>query len=218
MPSVFNYPMYYTIKDVFGSKMDMRAIPDRLIQCRSNFADTRLLGVFIDNHDNPRFLSQQPDIVLLHNALTFALMTDGIPFIYYGTEQLFKGSDDPRNREPLWTSKFNENTETYALISQLNQLRRMQGPEFFNSLHTPLVTSSNIHVFLKGNLIVIVSNIGTSANLTQKVYLGNIKAIMFEAKILKHAFLPETVAIDSENTATIRIHNGQPLIYYLESY
>ena len=68
MPSVFNYPMYYTIRgilyspfstitDVFNTQMDMRAIPERLDQNRKAFKDTTLLGVFIDNHDNPRFLN-----------------------------------------------------------------------------------------------------------------------------------------------------------------
>jgi alpha-amylase len=57
LPSLFNYPMYYTINDVFLSKKDMRQIGWRLSECRQHFRDTSVLGVFLDNHDNPRFLS-----------------------------------------------------------------------------------------------------------------------------------------------------------------
>jgi len=50
------------------------------------FADMDALGVFIDNHDNPRFLSITPSQALFKSSLTFALFAQGIPIIYYGSE------------------------------------------------------------------------------------------------------------------------------------
>jgi alpha-amylase len=82
----------------------------------------------------------------LKNALTFATFTDGIPFIYYGTEQGFRGGDDPGNREPLWPSQFNQNTEIYRFLGQINRIRSQVDSSFFNHLHTSLYTSSNVHV------------------------------------------------------------------------
>jgi len=50
------------------------------------FHDMDALGVFIDNHDNPRFLSMTYSIPLFKSALTFALFAQGIPIVYYGSE------------------------------------------------------------------------------------------------------------------------------------
>ena len=56
---------------------------------RNQFPDVRLLGTFIDNHDNARFLNGQGDKNLYQNALTYVVMAQGIPIIYYGSEQAF---------------------------------------------------------------------------------------------------------------------------------
>ena len=50
---------------------------------------------FIDNHDVTRFLFDKPSLPALHNALAFLFTEDGIPCIYYGTEQEFSGGNDP---------------------------------------------------------------------------------------------------------------------------
>ena len=68
-----------------------------------NFSDKDALGVFVDNHDNARFLNRYPNNVTgLMRAQTYAMTTSGIPITYYGTEQFFSGADDPENRESLW--------------------------------------------------------------------------------------------------------------------
>jgi len=79
---------------------------------------------FIDNHDVQRFLYDQPSIERLHNALMLLFTQDGIPCIYYGTEQQFDGGNDPGNREPLWDSGFDRQNPTYRFISQLAAMRR----------------------------------------------------------------------------------------------
>ena len=50
---------------------------------------------FMDNHDVTRFLFDKPSPAALQNALAFLLTEDGIPCIYYGTEQEFDGGNDP---------------------------------------------------------------------------------------------------------------------------
>jgi alpha-amylase len=83
---VFNYPMYFTIKDVFGSGQSMYNIKNRFIEEQSKFKDIDALGIFVDNHDNARFLNQHSDQRMFKNALLFALTARGIPFYYYGSE------------------------------------------------------------------------------------------------------------------------------------
>ncbi len=69
---------------------------------------------FMDNHDVTRFLFDKPSTAALQNALAFLLTEDGIPCIYYGTEQEFNGGNDPTNRERLWDSGFRTDGGTFA--------------------------------------------------------------------------------------------------------
>ncbi|MGI6393124.1 MAG: alpha-amylase family glycosyl hydrolase [bacterium] len=83
---------------------------------------------FMDNHDLPRFLYECPDESSLRNALTLMLTMDGIPCIYYGTEQNFNGGNDPANREPLWSSGYDMKNDTFKHISAINKIRAKHAP------------------------------------------------------------------------------------------
>ena len=64
---------------------------------------TEALVNFIDNHDVGRFLfSSNGDKAGLRTALVLNLTAQGVPCLYYGTEQEFSGGNDPANREVLW--------------------------------------------------------------------------------------------------------------------
>jgi len=101
---MFNYPMYYIIKDIWAYGKSMYGIRDRFNVEASFFNDIDALGIFVDNHDNARFLNANGDRMKFKNALVFALTARGIPFYYYGSEQYYAGGNDPNNREPLWTN------------------------------------------------------------------------------------------------------------------
>ena len=79
---------------------------------------------FIDNHDVPRFLYQYPDKTRFRNALAFLMTTDGIPCLYYGTEQDFAGGPDPSNREDMWDSGFSTSGATFKWIQKLIKIRK----------------------------------------------------------------------------------------------
>ena len=83
-----------------------------------------LLVNFIDNHDIPRFLYDKDSIPALKSALTYLLTQDGIPCLYYGTEQGFSGGNDPANREPLWESGFETGGDLFQHVAALTALRR----------------------------------------------------------------------------------------------
>ena len=83
---------------------------------------------FMDNHDVPRFLFDKPDVNALHNALAYLLTEDGIPCIYYGTEQEFNGGNDPQNRERLWDTGFDTGSSTFQWIQKLIKIRKAYSP------------------------------------------------------------------------------------------
>lgn len=66
------------------------------------------MGNFVDNHDNARTMSWGGDwgTKVKHYKTTqvMALTSIGIPIVYYGSEQLFAGGNDPNNREILWNN------------------------------------------------------------------------------------------------------------------
>ena len=73
----------------------------------------------------PRFLfASNGDVVALRNALSLLLTEDGIPCIFYGTEQEFHGGNDPGNREVLWTTGFPTGGQTYQHIAKLARVRK----------------------------------------------------------------------------------------------
>ncbi len=94
-------------------------------------APNQLSVNFLDNHDLPRFLFEQPDPSVLRSALAYLFTWDGIPCIYYGTEQLFDGGVDPKNREDMFLGNpkqglapFATDHATFALVKGLISMRK----------------------------------------------------------------------------------------------
>jgi alpha-amylase len=86
---------------------------------------TKLLVNFIDNHDVDRFLYDAAgDVPALKNALTLLYAEEGVPDLYYGTEQNFHGGNDPANREVLWDTGFDTTNDTFVYIAKLARIRR----------------------------------------------------------------------------------------------
>ncbi len=87
-----------------------------------------MLVNFVDNHDIPRFLYEKDSVPALHNALVYLMTMNGIPCIYYGTEQQFDGGNDPFNREDMWDSGFDTSNPTFQHLQHLIELRKTHAP------------------------------------------------------------------------------------------
>ncbi|MBS1118377.1 MAG: Neopullulanase [Deltaproteobacteria bacterium] len=93
-------------------------------------APTQVMVNFLDNHDLPRFLfDHDPDV--LRAGLMYLMTWDGIPCIYYGTEQLFAGGVDPKNREDMFDGNkqqgfapFATDHPTFQLVEALIAMRK----------------------------------------------------------------------------------------------
>jgi glycosidase len=110
LDSVLAYPLYFTLNEVFIQGKSTKLINDRwnALGAYDPAAQERLV-TFLDNHDQPRFLSLEQgagDIDRLRTALGFLLSSRGIPTVYYGTEAGFDGGDDPSNREDLFDGAY----------------------------------------------------------------------------------------------------------------
>jgi alpha-amylase len=171
LDSVLNYPMYTALTQAFQipGTLNISAVTDTLAQSKSLYKDTTVLGNFLENQDLPRWAAGSTDIQTLYNAMTFNFMTDGIPIVYYGQEQYFRGAGDPLNREPLWPSGY-EKTPAYQFIQQLNQFRNYLVNSTANTsspwttAETQVLTASQYGLaIMKGDVISILTNIGSPA-------------------------------------------------------
>jgi neopullulanase len=94
----FDFPMYFTLRNVLVHGAPMKQLEDVLRQDRL-YPHPQNLVTFLGNHDTTRFLSEK-DSTLEELKLAFALLatTRGMPQIYSGDEVAMQGGEDPDNR------------------------------------------------------------------------------------------------------------------------
>ncbi len=94
----FDYPLHFSIRNVFTGKAPMEKLADLLRQ-DALYPHPERLSAFLDNHDVPRFLSEPgADSTRQKLALAFLLTTRGMPQLYSGDEIAMTGGEDPDNR------------------------------------------------------------------------------------------------------------------------
>lgn len=123
--TVFDFPMYFTMTDVFARGQSMRKLGERLGHDRA-YGEPELLSPFLDNHDVPRFLSTAGgDERKLRLAMAFLFTMRGIPTMYYGTEVGMTGAHEPDNREDM---KWGKNASLTSYTRTLMHLRHELAP------------------------------------------------------------------------------------------
>lgn len=160
LDSVFYFSQKFQVfDDVFKHGAAPKKIEDLMMQRTQNYGNQgQVDGItdasgqplspqaalvnFIDNHDVPRFLYEYDNLDGAKLALFYLLTMDGIPCIYYGTEQGYNGGNDPANREDMWRKPehvnftlhtkefkpFDREHPLYQHIRTLNTLRKNVEP------------------------------------------------------------------------------------------
>ena len=139
LDSVLDYPLYFMVNSVFASAHgNTRQIENhyRAVAADYDPAAQMQLVTFLDNHDQPRFLSVRgATAARLDVALVFLYTARGIPCLYYGTEQAFNGTTDPNDREDMFAGQFEQGPSRgdnfnmthpqFLLVAKLNNFRRL---------------------------------------------------------------------------------------------
>jgi alpha-amylase len=158
LESVLDYPLYFLVNSVFATASGNTAqIENRYAALAANYdpsARNRLV-TFLDNHDQPRFLSARNannNTDRLKVALVFLYTARGIPCLYYGTEQAFNGGRDPYDREdmfagqfkdgPAGVDSFNMTHPLFQWVARLNNFRRLY-PALLTGSHVNLWSNSS---------------------------------------------------------------------------
>src|ERR1017187_9979045 len=156
LDSVLDYTLYFKIKSLFTDATgNTEQIGEHYRAVAANYdpAAQNQLVTFLDNHDQPRFLSERVATVdRLKVALVFLYTTRGIPCLYYGTEQAFNGAKDPWDREDMFAGQFewgpslgdnfNLTHPLFQLIAKLNNFRRLY-PALRTGVQTNLWNNAN---------------------------------------------------------------------------
>ncbi|KAH8204819.1 hypothetical protein TruAng_001008 [Truncatella angustata] len=164
-----NYPMYYWITRAFQSTSG--SISDLVtgINTLKGSMKTSTLGSFMENHDQVRFPSLTSNTNLIKNAIAFTILADGIPIIYYGQEQQYAGGADPNNREALWTSGYNTNSDLYKFITTVNKIRNTaisQSSSYVSYQAYSTYADSHVIAMKKDSVYGIFTNAGSSSSVT----------------------------------------------------
>jgi alpha-amylase len=148
--STEDYPLYYDLNNVFATLSgDTEQIQNHYNDLQTYYDPTTWAQqvIFLDNQDNPRFLStseSNDNTNALETALAFLYTSVGIPCLYYGTEQGFYGTTDPDCREDMFAGEwkdgpggtvvslsspgvdnFNMTHPLFQWVAQLNNFRRL---------------------------------------------------------------------------------------------
>lgn len=167
LDATLSYPMFFTLRDVFANGASMNELQGEVQAYANAFTDQSVLGNFIDNHDNPRFLSQRDDSVAYRAALVWVLLSDGIPIIYYGTEAGFNGGNDPYCREPLWPTAFAANTSALGdFITRVVSVRKARA--VWQAPQVQRYSDDWFYAFTRGDTFVALTNVGTGGQSQQR--------------------------------------------------
>ena len=156
LDSVFNYPLYFTIKSSFCG--NFRDLEYYWFNTRKAFPQPEYTATFVENHDNPRWLNECNNRAKFTNAVIFSLLWEGIPVFYYAGEQYYAGGADPNNREPLWDN-YNTNSELYKLLAKTHELRKKVS--IWNFAITQRYADENFYAFTRGNVLACFTNINS---------------------------------------------------------
>jgi glycosidase len=172
--TVFDFPMYYAIRDVFAKGNPVKALSSALSHDYL-YPHPELLVTFLGLHDVTRFMNESGatrDGLKL--AFTYLFTTRGIPMMYYGDELAMPGGNDPDNRRDFpggWLEdprnaftqegRTEEQREVFDYVRKLARLRR-QLPDLRKGTLTELVMTDTVYAYSRGEVIVVLNNGKTS--------------------------------------------------------
>jgi len=156
LDSVLDYTLYFKINSIFAEAAgSTRQLVRHYNAIAANYdpAAQNQLVTFLDNHDQPRFLSIPGATTdRLKLALVFLYTARGIPCLYYGTEQAFNGGKDPWDREDMFAGQFewgpsrgdnfNMTHPLFQFVARLNNFRRLY-PALRTGVQSNLVSQTN---------------------------------------------------------------------------
>lgn len=207
VPAVLNYPMFFLGRDIWMNGSSMYQLRNLINEENAKFKDATILGTFGDNHDNARFLHYHNDLKNYQNMIVFSLYMQGIPIVYYGTEQAFTGGDDPANREPLWTN-MNPNSAMYKFMTTIVQTRKKFHVWDYEQVER--YVNDHFYAFSRGDVLVATTN----THATQNIDITYLPESYKEGTVVCNVFYPTQDCVSvKEGKLNVVLLDGEAKIY-----
>jgi glycosidase len=176
--SVFDFPLYFSLRSAFARNGDIRDVP-KVLAHDFLYPNPGMLVTFLGLHDVERFISEKgatPEGLMMAFTALFTLR--GVPMVYYGDEIAMAGGNDPDNRRDFpggWKedprNAFTESGRTAVENNVFNHVRKLaalrkQYPALANGRMTNLYTSEKQWVFARGRLggtLIVAFNLSNQA-------------------------------------------------------
>ncbi len=124
MDGLVDYPLYFTMHDVFAKGGSMRHLANRVAETQHHYPEPEMMSVFIDNHDTKRFLTKADgDKDRLKLALTFATTINRIPTIYYGTEVSMESDKEGWSETSRRDMEWDKDPDMLGYVQKLTAIR-----------------------------------------------------------------------------------------------
>lgn len=158
--AALDYPLFFAVTDIVKARRDVADLPG-IFKTRKDIEANLISShgeagqyfvTFLDNHDQRQRFNQPwtpPEQVTMGLAILFCLQ--GIPAVYYGTEQGLQGTVDKSNehyeqnvREALWgkPNAFDKNNSFYTQIRDLSRLREEQPALRFGRIYSRQISGN----------------------------------------------------------------------------
>ena len=157
LDAALDFPLYHVLEDVIKGFRNPWYLRDRYERFRTLYSDHgeagRYFVTFVDNHDrNQRFLHNNPFTRQMVLAMGYLLTSQGVPCIYYGSEQGFDGGGDYDGyvRECMFGGQwgafdskghhfFNQDNPVYQSIREIAAVRQSEpalryGRQYFREI------------------------------------------------------------------------------------
>ncbi|CAL6037744.1 1 [Hexamita inflata] len=213
--TAFNYPLMFNIQGCIGGGDSMTKLSYNFEKAYELWGeDVRDLGVFFENHDNPRFLSLYNDLKRYENALTLIHTWIGIPVLYYGAEQDMTGGADPDNRHALWELGYSQTSTHFKFIQNLNKLRSKFPMDTLDQKE--LYATNDFYAFSRGNKIVTA--LTNTGNKFGQVHI-RVPNTPFEpnSRVCNVNYPGDCLSVNSDRSLDVYLNNGEAKVFVREA-
>lgn len=172
LDAALDFPLYFSLEDVIKGFTDAAVLRARYDRLNDQYADRGAAGryfvTFVDNHDQMarpyrRFMHSNPFPEQAVLVVAYLLTTQGVPCIYYGTEQAFDGGgpDDAFVRECMFggtwgafdthgTHFFNPDHAVYRAIRAVADIRARVAALRYGRQYFREVSANGVDYFFPG--------------------------------------------------------------------
>ncbi|KAI0250972.1 glycoside hydrolase family 13 protein [Lactifluus subvellereus] len=222
LDAILDYPSYFQVTNAFldnhGRFSSLASVMTRAQQIYKH--GLFRTASFVENHDQPRLASLSKDpgarlsrhFWLIHNAMTFPFVHDGIPIVYYGQEQGYQGGVDPYNREALWFAAYQQEKPLVQHIKLMNAARKEAieySPDFLTTPMKFLAVEDHSMAVSKPPMLALYTNIGSES---PRSITWHVDAVFSPSELLVDVLTCTKVLADAQGGVTVPCAYGMPQV------